>query len=56
DPKGDYVRKWVPELLKLKGKEIHEPWKCELELDYPDPIVDHKEAREKALQGFKKVK
>ena len=56
DPKGDYVRKWVPELSRLKGKEIHEPWKSELELDYPDPIVDHKEAREKALQGFKKVK
>ena len=30
--------------VKRKGDSC--PWKCELELDYPDP-VDHKEAREK---------
>ncbi|MBA3842160.1 MAG: hypothetical protein H0X39_06010 [Actinobacteria bacterium] len=27
DPRGDYVRRHVPELARLDGKQIHEPWK-----------------------------
>ncbi|WP_411084474.1 cryptochrome/photolyase family protein [Streptomyces sp. cmx-18-6] len=44
DPRGEYVRRWVPELAELKGSAIHEPWKAE-GLDYPDPVVDLGEAR-----------
>lgn len=40
DPDGAYVRHWVPELAELEGKAIHEPWKSDADLDYPDPIVD----------------
>jgi deoxyribodipyrimidine photo-lyase len=63
DPNGDYVRKFVPELSKMPKKYIHRPWEApqnvldyagvKLGKDYPKPIVDHKEAREKALTRYK---
>lgn len=66
DPDGDYVRRWCPELSKLDKASIHAPWKAKpMELsaagvtlgdDYPEPMVDHKEAREAALEAFEKVK
>ena len=45
DPDGAYVRRWVPELARLDGPLVHEPWKLRgLERaalgDYPDPIVE----------------
>jgi deoxyribodipyrimidine photo-lyase len=44
DPDGDYVRRHVPELAKVEGRGVHEPWKLAPEarsaLDYPDPLVD----------------
>lgn len=48
DPRGDYVRRWVPELAGLRGGAVHEPWKPaarETAPDYPGPIVDLGEAR-----------
>lgn len=51
DPRGDYVRRWVPELADLPGPEVHQPWKLagldRARIDYPDPIVDLPEARER---------
>jgi deoxyribodipyrimidine photo-lyase len=45
DPRGDYVRRWVPELGDLRGRSVHEPWRLEpavrRRLDYPERIVDH---------------
>ena len=44
DPDGDYVRHHLPELAKVEGRGVHEPWKLGPEarsaLDYPDPLVD----------------
>ncbi|MEV6160906.1 deoxyribodipyrimidine photo-lyase [Streptomyces sp. NPDC052052] len=49
DPRGTYVRRWVPELEDLADGEIHEPWKLSgprrSALDYPEPLVDLAEAR-----------
>lgn len=66
DPKGHYIRRWVSELKNLPDKYISSPWTAdkdtlkkagiELGKDYPEPIVDHSQAREEALEAYKKVK
>lgn len=57
DPKGDYVRRWVPELAKLSEKWIHRPWSAPGPApDYPPPVVDHGEARARALVAFRTLK
>ncbi len=58
DPEGEYIRHWVPELAKVKGKAIHAPYErltpAEFaKLGYPKPIVEHKSARERAIRRFK---
>jgi deoxyribodipyrimidine photo-lyase len=46
DPDGVYVRRYLPELESVRGKEILRPWLMEGfgRLDYPEPIVDHDDA------------
>jgi len=56
DPDGDYVRRWVPEIAHLSDKQIFEPWNHDHGSDYPDPIVDHTQARERALEAFQSLK
>ncbi|KFZ29852.1 deoxyribodipyrimidine photolyase [Pseudidiomarina atlantica] len=55
DPDGSYIRKYVPELAHCPQREIHAPeqWLKLSDVDYPTPIVDHKEAREGFLRKFK---
>lgn len=58
DPDGAYVRRWVPELRHLEGKAAHQPWKHDdgYAHDYPEPIVDHKEERQEALDRYQAAK
>lgn len=58
DPKGDFIRTWVKELAKVPDKYIHTPhqWDSSGSLDYPLPIVEHKEARLLAIEAFKQAK
>ena len=45
DPEGEYVRRYVPELRAVKGGAVHDPeLKVRRAYDYPEPIVDHREA------------
>ncbi|CAM4209793.1 deoxyribodipyrimidine photo-lyase [Vibrio neonatus] len=58
DPQGEFVKQWLPELQSVPDKYIHSPWLWEefASLDYPDPIVDHKKQRQRALQMYKEAK
>ena len=66
DPDGAYVARWVPELSRLPPPLIHKPWEATpMELaaagvrlgeNYPAPIVDHKDARERALAAYRKTR
>lgn len=65
DPYGRYVRRWVPELAGVSTRWIHCPWKAPpaelqragvvLGKTYPLPIVDHAEARVRALSAFRRL-
>ncbi|MDR3441295.1 deoxyribodipyrimidine photo-lyase [Telmatospirillum sp.] len=66
DPRGLYVRRWLPELAGLPDHVIHRPWEASSDLlaragvtlgkDYPRPIVDHDMARKRALAAFERMK
>ena len=49
DPDGAYVRLWLPELAGLEGQAVHAPPPG----TYLDPIVDHREARARALTAYR---
>ncbi|MFT6332661.1 MAG: deoxyribodipyrimidine photo-lyase [Lentimonas sp.] len=50
DPKGEYIRKWVPEIAHLSDKEIHCP---ENRGKYPEAMIDLKFSRNRALLIYK---
>ena len=66
DPKGAYVKKWVPELRDMPDNLVHDPEKAgglilsnakiDLGQTYPEPIVDHAQARLRALDAFATLK
>ncbi|KAK4495295.1 hypothetical protein PRZ48_013625 [Zasmidium cellare] len=59
DKDGEFIRKWVPELKGLKGKEVFDPFhrlgKAEFEkLGYPRPHVDFRESSLRAKERYKR--
>lgn len=55
DPQGDFVRHWLPEMARVPGGRVHEPWLLSdreqrdfgvrLGVDYPNPLARPKERR-----------
>jgi deoxyribodipyrimidine photo-lyase len=64
DPKGEYVRRWCPELSGVPPEWIHKPDAAPKEIlraahvqlgrDYPLPIISHTIARNVAIEAFKR--
>jgi len=66
DKTGEYVRRWVPEIEALPDKYLHKPWEAPADVldkagivlgeTYPHPIVDHRQARQRALDAYAAIK
>ena len=58
DPRGAYVRRWVPELADLAdGADPHEPDDAARgRVGYPPQIVDHAEERREALDRWEQIR
>lgn len=62
DPEGVYIRRWIPELASLNNEEIHAPWESKNaasiynSINYPEPIINHSQARSQALQFYSQLK
>jgi deoxyribodipyrimidine photo-lyase len=66
DPDAAYLRRWTPELAGMSAEQAHAPWEATpdaraaagvtLGESYPAPIVDHGEARLRALAAYEAVR
>ncbi|MFM1990477.1 MAG: hypothetical protein RJA99_3434 [Pseudomonadota bacterium] len=66
DPRGAFIRRYLPELANYPDRSIHAPWLvptdeqarlgCVIGRDYPAPVVDHAAARRRTLERYAVVK
>jgi deoxyribodipyrimidine photo-lyase len=53
DPRGRYVRRFLPELRGVPDRHLHRPWEAACPpSDYPPPVVDHAHQRQLALARY----
>lgn len=67
DPEAVYIKRFCPELSSVSADVLHDPIKLkktlgnspsllsEESIDYPNCIVDHKAARQRALEAFEPI-
>lgn len=56
DSEGKFIKKFLPNLESLDKKFIHNPNSQQRQdCGYPDPIIDYKFARQRALDGYAKA-
>jgi deoxyribodipyrimidine photo-lyase len=56
DPECEYIKRWVPQLKDVPAKDIHDwenTWINYKDIEYPKPIVNYKEQKEKSLKIYK---
>jgi deoxyribodipyrimidine photo-lyase len=60
DEEGSFIRMWVEQLKDVEGKGVHNPYaaggkaaQVARENGYPEPVVEHKFARERCLARYK---
>ena len=66
DPHGKFIRRYLPQLAGLPDAALHAPWEAKpvdlatagvvLGRDYPEPVVDHAQARAETLARYAVVK
>jgi deoxyribodipyrimidine photo-lyase len=66
DPEGAFIRTMLPELARVPDAFVHAPWEMPplvaaeagvlLGTTYPEPIVEHAQARERAIRAFAVLK
>ena len=66
DTRGAYAKHWIPPLANLPSKYVFKPWEApasmleengiDLGENYPEPCVDHSEARARALAALASLK
>lgn len=66
DPRGRFIRRWVPELEGVPDEHLAEPHRmsaaeqrragCRVGEDYPAPLVDHRVAAAKARRRLERVR
>lgn len=64
DPRGEYLRRWIPEIAELPDRYIHAPWTApadvlagagvQLDATYPAPILDLPATRRRALAAYQR--
>lgn len=62
DPQGKFIKRYLPQLSTLTAKQLQAPWLAKpsaleaagvtLGVDYPQPVVDHAQARARTLQRY----
>ncbi len=59
DPKGEFIRRYCPELASLDDESIHDLTElaplAKARLEYPEVAVDHAKARERVMREFKTI-
>jgi deoxyribodipyrimidine photo-lyase len=66
DPRGVFTRRWVPELFRVPGAMLQQPWRmdpqaqheagCRIGVDYPMPMVDLTAAVQAARQRLSQLR